>query len=107
MRRLIAIGLIAGFTTASPGAQESSAEATRRKNLDTILDLYVRDGYVYYRALRADRRLLDAYVNALSAASIASAPRDEQVAFWLNAYNALVLRTGLRTRPHRQGDRFI
>jgi hypothetical protein len=60
---------------------------------DTILDLYVRDGMVYYRALKAERGRLDALVNQLASASIESAPRDEQIAFWLNAYNAVVLRT--------------
>lgn len=93
MHRLIAAALVAGLVMTSVGARESSQEAARWGNLDEILDLYVRDGYVYYRALRGDRRRLDAYVSSLSTPPPASAPRDEQVAFWLNAYNALVLRT--------------
>jgi hypothetical protein len=60
---------------------------------DTILDTDVRDGYVYYRALKMDRAKLDAYVTGLGNASIADAPRSAQIAFWLNAYNAFVLRT--------------
>jgi hypothetical protein len=76
----------------APAAQESGPEA-RRKNFDTLLDLYVRDGLVYYRALKADRARLDAYVNANAAAPADQLSRDEQIAFWLNAYNALVLRT--------------
>ena len=103
---MIAIGLIVGLAGASAGAQDSSAEASRRRNLDQILDLYVRDGYVYYRALKSDRRRLDGYVTALSTASIASASRDEQLAFWLNAYNALVLRTVIDhyPTPRRSSD---
>jgi len=77
----------------APAAQDAGPESARRKNLDTLLDLYVRDGLVYYRALKADRARLDAYVNALATASTDQLPREEQVAFWLNAYNALVLRT--------------
>jgi hypothetical protein len=54
---------------------------------------------VYYRALKSDRRRLDAYIGALGAESIASATRDEQLAFWLNAYNAIVLRTVIDHYP--------
>jgi hypothetical protein len=84
--------LALALATVAPRAQESAVDA-RRRNLDQVLDLYVRDGYVYYRALRQERRLLDAYLNGVAAASIDSASRDEQLAFWLNAYNALALRT--------------
>src|SRR5581483_8983617 len=65
----------------------------RRGALDQILDLYVRDGFVYYRALKAERAKLDGYVNQLAAAAPDQMPRNEQIAFWINAYNALVLRT--------------
>src|SRR6185436_11928835 len=71
----------------------AAQDAARRKSYDELLDLNVRDGLVYYRALRADRARLDAYVTSLAAASLDSATRDEQIAFWINAYNALVLKT--------------
>jgi hypothetical protein len=83
----------------APAAQESGAEAARRKSFDTLLDLYVRDGLVYYRALKADRGRLDAYVNALAAAPVDQLPREEQLAFWVNAYNALILRTVIDHYP--------
>jgi hypothetical protein len=94
----MAVGLVA----AEPRAQENSDEAARRRNLDQVLDLYVRDGLVYYRALKGDRRRLDAYTAAIASTPIASAPRDEQVAFWLNAYDALVLRTVVDHYPISQ-----
>ena len=86
------------LATVAPQAQESAVDA-RRRNLDQVLDLYVRDGYVYYRALRQERRLLDAYLNGVATASIDSASRDEQLAFWLNAYNALALKTVIDHAP--------
>lgn len=92
------------LATVAPRAQESAVE-TRRRNLDQVLDLYVRDGYVYYRALRQERRLLDAYLNGVATASIDSASRDEQLAFWLNAYNALALRTVIDHAPIPQRSR--
>ena len=85
--------VLAGFVIATPAAQESLADAARRKTFDQILDLYVRGGDVYYRAIKAERAKLDGYVNLLAITSVARLSRDEQLAFWLNAYNALVLRT--------------
>ena len=83
---------------AVPSAQESSS-TPRQSTLDQLLDLYVRDGFVYYRALKADRAKLDGYVSQAAAENIARFSRDEQVAFWLNAYNALVLRTVIDHYP--------
>ena len=96
-RGLIVV-LLAAFGMAAPTAQEGLVDA-RRRNLDQVLDLYVRDGLVYYRALKSDRRLLDGYVNGLGDVSLASAGREEQMAFWLNAYNAIVLRTVIDSYP--------
>jgi len=72
------------------------------KTYDEILDTYVRDGLVYYRALKSDHAKLDAYIGSLAAASVESAPRDEQVAFWINAYNAIVLQTVVEHYPIAQ-----
>ena len=70
---------------------------------DEILDLYVRDGNVYYRALKQERARFDRYVEslAISSATYASWSRDEQTAYWINAYNALVLRTVIDHYPIR------
>jgi hypothetical protein len=67
--------------------------------LDLILDTNVRDGDVYYRALKSDRGKLDSYVASLAAAPASSQPRDVQIAFWINAYNAFVLRTVIDHYP--------
>jgi len=84
---------------AAPRAQESLADAARRKSFDQVLDLYVRGGDVYYRALKSDRGKLDGYVNQLATATVDKRPREEQIAFWLNAYDALVLRTVIDHYP--------
>lgn len=81
-----------------------SESDTLHKPYDTLLDLYVRDGLVYYNALRSDRRRLDAYIDSLNgprAQGVSGWPREEQIAFWLNAYNALVLRTVVDRYPIR------
>ena len=102
--KLHVMALALALATVAPRAQENAADP-RPRNLDQVLDLYVRDGYVYYRALRQERRLLDAYLNGVATASIDSASRDEQLAFWLNAYNALALRTVVDHAPIPQRSR--
>ena len=89
-----------GFQTAAgtPGGADPSAP----RGLDQTLDLYVRDGLVYYRALKSDRTRLDAYVRGLASVPIEKEPRAVQLAFWLNAYNALVLRTVIDHYPTGQ-----
>jgi len=81
-----------GFA-AFASAQESLADAARRKALDQLLDIYVRNGDVYYRALKAERGKLDGFLNLVATASVGKMSREEQMAFWLNAYDAIVLRT--------------
>src|SRR3989454_4205549 len=93
----IALAMVCAVTPAT--AQEDPAGEARRKTFDEFLDLYVRDGYVYYRALRSERSRFDAYVNSLAGVQIDALPRDDQLAFWLNAYNALVLRTVIDHYP--------
>jgi hypothetical protein len=83
------------------GAQEEA----RRQGYDQLLDTMVRDGLVYYRALKSDRSRLDAYVSSLRTASLASASANEQKAFWINAYNAIVLQTVINHYPIQQRSR--
>jgi len=71
---------------------------------DEILDIYVRDGLVYYFALRQERGKFDRYVQALGdvgADTIKAWPRQRQLAYWINAYNAFVLRTVVDSYPIR------
>jgi hypothetical protein len=71
--------------------------------LDQILDVYVRDGLVYYRALKTDRARLDRYVVSLNVSpeTYAAWTREQQMAFWVNAYNVFVLRTVIDNYPIR------
>lgn len=74
------------------------------RTFDEILDLYVRDGLVYYLALQRERGRFDRYVQSLadtSAAAVGAWPPDRQLAFWINAYNAFVLRTVIDHYPLR------
>jgi hypothetical protein len=70
---------------------------------DRLLDLYVRDGLVYYRALAGDRSRFDRYIDSLDLprATVDGWPRERRLAFWINAYNALVIETVLGRYPIR------
>jgi hypothetical protein len=93
---LLATGL---WLSPQPPPGTASAHDAVHRPLDQLLDLYVRDGFVYYRALKSDRRSLDAYLAMLERTSLDGWSRDEQVAFWLNAYDAFVLRTVIDRYP--------
>jgi hypothetical protein len=84
---------------AIPAATSGQSRTPAGKTFDEVLDTYVRDGLVYYRALKSERARFDAYVGSLAAVSIESASREDQLAFWLNAYNAIVLQTVIDNYP--------
>lgn len=69
--------------------------------LDHVLDTYVREGNVYYRALETERRALDPFVHALATPPepLARMTEPARAAFWINAYNALALRTVIDHYP--------
>jgi hypothetical protein len=84
-------------------AQSDPAPQQIHRPFDQILDLQVRDGLVYYRALRSERGRLDRYIASLDvAASIyESWTREQKIALWINAYNAFVLQTVVDNYPIR------
>jgi len=98
--RALVITLAGGVLLAvALSAQESTGESGRRKTFDQLLDVNVRNGDVYYRALKAERARLDGYINQLATATVDKEPREERLAFWLNAYDALVLKTVIDHYP--------
>jgi hypothetical protein len=86
--------------------QDLPTEALHRP-LDQILDVNVRDGLVYYRALRSDRGRLDRYAASLNvpAATYAAWSREQKIAFWINAYNTFVLQTVVDRYPIKGTNR--
>ncbi len=69
-----------------------TAHAFDHTALDGLLRAHVSAGRVDYEAVKADARL-DEYLGALAATDLATlATREEQLAFWINAYNAHTLK---------------
>jgi len=81
------------------GFRVPSNDVERRKAYDEILDTFVRDGLVYYRALKSERARLDGYIASLAAVDADTLARPQQIALWLNGYNALVLKTVIDHYP--------
>lgn len=120
MRRWVAAALVAvpvvvcvlllfGCSSSAPYAYRK-IEVTNFSHggLDALLRKYVDErGRVDYAAWRAgadDMRALDGYVNLIANASPESHPalfptEREQLSYWINAYNALVLRAVLEHWP--------
>lgn len=103
--RMVPLLLVCLPFAAAPGlAQAPPADIDPlHRPFDQLLDLNVRDGMVYYRALDSDRGRLDRYVASLDVPRgvYESWSRDARLAFWLNAYNALVLQTVVNHYPIR------
>jgi hypothetical protein len=98
MRRVGLSGLLLLVWWSAGAAQASQ---TTWETFDRVLDVYVRDGLVYYNALRQERAVLDRVVAGLDAAPWATGSEADRKAGWVNAYNALVLRTVINAYPIR------
>lgn len=79
-------------------ATAANAQGFDHSAWDRILKQYVTEaGLVDYAALRANRGEFDAYIEQIAARSPESHPqefitREAQLAYWINAYNALAIR---------------
>src|SRR3954466_2301245 len=82
-------------------AQQTAPTEMLHRPLDQILDVDVRDGLVYYRALKSERGRLDRYVASLNvpAATYQGWSKPQQMAFWVDAYNAFVLQLVINHYP--------
>ena len=90
-------------TAAQSSPTPADVDALHRP-FDEILDIYVRDGLVYYFALKQERAKFDRYVQALGdvpADTLKGWAPDRQLAYWINAYNAFVLRSVIDAYPIR------
>ena len=101
MTKLACLVLVCGMVAVGHGAQDPAPPAVDplHRPFDAILDVYVREGLVYYRALKAERPRFDQYVQSLAEAQVPAGDRNRQLAFWINAYNAFVLRTVIDNYP--------
>jgi hypothetical protein len=96
MRTLVVAVLALSSLPFSRWQQDDKSADPLHRPFDQILDIQVRDGLVYYRALRGERAKLDRYAASLD---VPAKTYEQQLAFWLNAYNAFVLQTVVDRYP--------
>jgi len=108
VRALVAGGLalvlsVPRVAPAAAVAQSGPAPGSLHQVFDQLLDVDVRDGLVYYRAVQSERARLGRYLASLDlpTGTLQSWSREEQIAFWINAYNAFVIDTVVSNYPIR------
>ncbi|MES2643059.1 MAG: DUF547 domain-containing protein [Myxococcota bacterium] len=104
------LGVLLGCSAPSPlpplvvsddGATAAPFDHTHAA-FDALLARHVTAGKVDYDGLAAARPALDAYIASLATPTReqeAAWTREQRIAFWINAYNALALRVVLDHRP--------
>lgn len=73
---------------------------------DRILKQYSDNGLVDYQGLQENHQVLQEYLTALESVSpseLEAWNREEQMAFWINAYNAITIEGILRNYPIKYG----
>ncbi|MBI4370984.1 MAG: DUF547 domain-containing protein [Elusimicrobia bacterium] len=98
VRRLAPL-LVAGLALGTPA---SAAFDPAHFAWEQVLQAHVRDGRVDYKGLRSHPEALDRYLDSLAAlrpAEYDSWSREAQLAFWINAYNALTVKAVLDHYP--------
>ncbi len=85
--------------TTPAGAQAAAVKPFDHTLFDQILRAHVENGFVDYKALKAQHSAqLEEYLRSLAGAK-GFAGRDDELAFWLNAYNAFVIKGVLEHYP--------
>jgi len=95
-------------TTATPETTGTAAQQAvpSHASFTRVLDEVVRMPKVDYQLLQERREGLDAYLDELartSPSSLEAVSRNEQLAFWINAYNACMLRLVIDNYPIEPG----
>lgn len=75
--------------------RSAGAQTFDHSAFDALLHAHVEDGMVDYAAFERAPEF-DAYLRALSAFNPRTLPREEQLAFWINAYNAYTIKLILK-----------
>ncbi len=97
---LVAIVTIGGF--ASHGLPADTNKAGGPADYDAILKKYVKGDYFDYKGLKnnpQDMARFDAFLNWQAKADVSQMPREEQIAFYINAYNSCCIKAILDNYP--------
>ena len=89
--RFCAFAIVGGLLHSEAIAADAALGDEFHREFDAVLKAHVIDGQVNYAGIATDDRF-PAYLEALAEARVASSvPTNQQLAFWINAYNALAI----------------
>lgn len=77
----------------------SEKELFSHEDYNQLLEKYVKDGLVQYRGLKKDESVLNKYLARVGAMNPACLNQNQQIAFYINAYNAYTLKVILENYP--------
>ena len=107
---LLTLALAGAQVGTADGAQLEARELPSHEPFTDVLARVVRQPSVDYAGLSQNRATLDAYLATLAAVSreaLAGAPQDARLAFWINAYNACMLRLVIDNYPIEKDGRLL
>ena len=94
--RTILITLVAGWVVTGSAAIAAPVDHALYA---ALLSRHVTDRLVDYQGFKNDEAILDRYLDVLAAADLESLTRDQQFAFYANAYNAWTIKLILSRYP--------
>lgn len=102
-RILIVIALLC--SAIGCGAEDNGSQNTSKQfdhsysSYAGFLNQYVTDGRVNYTKLKANRKMLDSLVDDIAVADLSKSTPDQKLAFYINSYNILTLRSIVDAYP--------
>ncbi len=98
---IVGVGIMVASIVAGAGASPTAAHGEVEHVLwDRVIQQFVGDGLVDYQGIANDRSMLDDYLGFIADAHVADLPsKESQLAFWINAYNASVVKGVLDQYP--------
>jgi len=91
--------LTAIILTILPVSSGRSTEVVDHSLFDNLLKKHVKNGFVNYSGVKNDQKKLGRYLEVLENADVKNLSRNEQFAFYVNAYNAWTIKLILTGYP--------
>ncbi|MCP4402063.1 MAG: DUF547 domain-containing protein [bacterium] len=95
---IFTVALIVGLTIVSVSLSRAE-DVVDHSLFSELLQNYVKDGLVNYKEMKNEEQKLDRYLDLLNNTNPDKLGRDEQFAFFMNAYNAYTIKLILENYP--------
>lgn len=97
--RLFLLSVLVSSVSIFSSTLSSAADSVDHRPFGELLGKYVKGGVVNYKGFKNDEALLDHYLRILEKTESKKLSRNEQFAFYVNAYNAWTLKLILTGYP--------